>query len=144
MLTGANKTDRTARRQDEYERQKAASLKRVHEQSKAGRDIGPVPKCKHPKRRAAAVKSLEKFCKTYFAETYALPFSDDHRKVLKKAETAISKGGLFSMAMPRGSGKTTICETAAIWALFTARRRFVFLIGSDEDSATRLLTSIKT
>ena len=144
MLTGANKTDRTARRQDEYERQKAASLKRVHEQSKAGRDIGPVPKCKHPKRSAAAVKSLEKFCKTYFAETYALPFSDDHRKVLKKAETAISKGGLFSMAMPRGSGKTTICETAAIWALFTARRRFVFLIGSDEDSATRLLTSIKT
>ena len=144
MLTGANKTDRTARRQAEYERQKAASLKRVHEQSKAGRDIGPVPKCKHPKRRAAAVKSLEKFCKTYFSETYALPFSDDHRKVLKKAETAISKGGLFSMAMPRGSGKTTICETAAIWALFTARRRFVFLIGSDEDSATRLLTSIKT
>ena len=144
MLTGANTNGREARRQDDYARQKAASLKRVHEQSKTGRDIGPAPKCKDPKRRAAAEKSLEKFCTTYFPETYALPFSDDHRKVLSKAETAIIKGGLFSMAMPRGSGKTTICETAAVWALFTARRRFVFLIGSDEDSATRLLSSIKT
>jgi len=144
MLTGAKNSGPKITKQGDYTRQRTASLKRVLEQSRAGRDIGAMPKCKHPKRRAAAVKSLEKFCNTYFSETYALPFSDDHRKVLAKAETAIIKGGLFSMAMPRGSGKTTICETAAIWALFTARRRFVFLIGSDEDSATRLLTSIKT
>jgi hypothetical protein len=33
------------------------------------------------------------------------------------------------MAMPRGSGKTTICECACIWAVLYGHREFVYLIG---------------
>jgi len=52
-------------------------------------------------------------------------------------------GGLFAMAMPRGSGKTTICECACIWAVLNGHRDFVCLIGSDEGHAMDMLESIK-
>ena len=48
------------------------------------------------------------------------------------------------MAMPRGSGKTTICECACIWAVLYGHRDFVCLIGSDEGHAMDMLESIKT
>src|SRR5690606_20277482 len=53
------------------------------------------------------------------------------------------EGGLFAMAMPRGSGKTTICECACIWAVLYGHREFVCLIGSDEGHAADMLDSIK-
>jgi hypothetical protein len=48
------------------------------------------------------------------------------------------------MAMPRGSGKTTICECACIWAALYGHREFICLIGSDEGHAMDMLESIKT
>ncbi len=47
------------------------------------------------------------------------------------------------MAMPRGSGKTTICECACIWAVLYGHREFVYLIGSDEGHAMDMLELIK-
>ena len=47
------------------------------------------------------------------------------------------------MAMPRGSGKTSLCETACLWAMLFGHREFVALIGSDEDHAASMLDSIK-
>lgn len=45
--------------------------------------------------------------------------------------------------MPRGTGKSSLCETAAIWALFRGARQFVTLIGSDAGHARIMLESIK-
>ena len=37
--------------------------------------------------------------------------------MIAKIERAVLHGGLFAMAMPRGSGKTTLCQTCAcVWA----------------------------
>jgi hypothetical protein len=47
------------------------------------------------------------------------------------------------MAMPRGSGKTSLCEVACLWALLYGHREFVALIGSDEEHAAGMLESIK-
>ncbi len=41
---------------------------------------------------------------------------EDHLKVIGKIERAVRTGGLFAMAMPRGSGKTVGCQTAVLWA----------------------------
>jgi hypothetical protein len=65
-------------------------------------------------------------------------------KVIAKIERAVLEGGLFAMAMPRGSGKTSICECACIWAVLNGHREFVCLIGSDEGHAMDMLESIKT
>ena len=43
-----------------------------------------------------------------------------------------------------GSGKTTLCETACLWAILIGARPFVCLIGSDEGHAMDMLESIKT
>src|SRR5690606_27591863 len=64
-------------------------------------------------------------------------------KVIAKIEPAVLRGGLFAMAMPRGSGKTTICECACIWAVLYGHHDFVCLIGSDEGHAMDMLDSIK-
>src|SRR5262249_34135771 len=60
-----------------------------------------------------------------------------------RIEKAVLDGGLFAMAMPRGSGKTSLCEIACIWALVFGHREFVALIGADEAHAESMLDSIK-
>ena len=83
------------------------------------------------------------FCEAYFPETFSLPWSPDHLKVIAKIETAVLRGGLFAMAMPRGSGKTTLAETACIWAMLTGAQQVVCLIGSDAGHARSMLESIQ-
>ncbi|MBU6222935.1 MAG: phage terminase large subunit family protein [Planctomycetes bacterium] len=45
--------------------------------------------------------------------------------------------------MPRGSGKTSLVEAAALWSLLYGHREFVAIIGSDEGHASTMLESIK-
>jgi len=73
-----------------------------------------------------------------------MPFSADHLKVIVKIETAVLRGGLFAMAMPRGSGKTTLCETACLWAMTGGYHPFVYLIGNSEDAALAMLGNLKS
>ncbi len=73
-----------------------------------------------------------------------MAWSDDHLKVIGQIEESVLRGGLFATAMPRGSGKTTLAETAAQWAVLYGHRQFVSLIGSDEGASSRMLESIKT
>ena len=127
----------------DYEAMKEAARARNAELSAIGRDIGDIPEVVDPKRKAQACEDFRFFCQTYFPETFSLPWSDDHLKVISKIETAVLRGGLFAMAMPRGSGKTTLAETACIWAMLTGAREFVCLIGSDAGHARNMLESIK-
>jgi len=83
------------------------------------------------------------FCDSYFPSSFTLPWSDDHLKILEKTRRAVLEGGLFALAMPRGSGKTTIAETAVLWAIISGHSSFVCLIGSGEDSALEMLDSVK-
>ena len=103
--------------------------------SLAGRDIGELPAVVNPERKAQAASDFRFFCEAYFPLTFHLAWSPDHLKVIAKIEQAVLRGGLFAMAMPRGSGKTTICECACIWAVLYGHREFVCLIGSDEGHA---------
>ncbi len=109
----------------------------------AGREVGELTGLTDVQRRARCEKSFRAFCETYFPQTFSLPWSDDHLKVIDKIEKAVLEGGLFAMAMPRGSGKTTLCEIACLWAILIGAREFVALIGADEEHAANMLDSIK-
>lgn len=124
-----------AHRERTRERQKALSL--------SGRDIGELPEVVDPTRKAKCTSSFRRFCEVYFPQTFHLKWSKDHLKVIAKIEQAVLEGGLFAMAMPRGSGKTTLCEIACLWAILIGARDFVCLIGSDEEHAASMLDSIK-
>lgn len=128
---------------DPYERLKERARARNVALAIAGRDIGALPEVANPERKAQAAADFRYFCESYFPLTFHLPWSPDHLKVIAKIEQAVLRGGLFAMAMPRGSGKTTICECACIWAVLYGHRDFVCLIGSDEGHAMDMLDSIK-
>jgi hypothetical protein len=127
----------------DYEAVKEAARARNAALSASGRDIGAIPEAIDPERKARGASDFRFFCETYFPETFCLPWSEDHLKVIAKIEQAVLRGGLFAMAMPRGSGKTTLAETACIWAMLTGAREFVCLIGSDAGHARNMLESIK-
>ena len=128
---------------EKYEAIKRAAQERAARITKSGRDIGDIPECVHPKRKASCKKDLMKFLKSYFPEKFQLDWSDDHKVVIAKIEKAVLEGGLFALAMPRSTGKTTICERAALWAALYAHRKFIALIGATEEAACQLLDEIK-
>lgn len=45
--------------------------------------------------------------------------------------------------MPRGSGKTTLCEVAVIWAVVTGRHQFVYLIAATEEHGSTFMQNVK-
>jgi hypothetical protein len=128
---------------DPYETMKDRARARNAALALAGRDIGELPAVSNPQQKDRAEHDFRFFCEVYFPLTFHLGWSPDHLKVIHKIEQAVLHGGLFSMAMPRGSGKTTICECACIWATLYGHREFVCLIGSDEGHAMEMLESIK-
>jgi hypothetical protein len=116
---------------------------RTAAQSQSGRDISPLPKVRSGRRKQACALNFRKFCETYFTGTFHLGWSPDHLKVIEKIEHACLRGGLFALAMPRGSGKTSLCETAALWAILYGHRKSVVLIGASEDAGAQMLDSVK-
>ncbi|MCC6661108.1 MAG: phage terminase large subunit family protein [Phycisphaerales bacterium] len=147
LVTTRHETLAEAARQPEgltgYEAMKERARLRNAMLSLSGRDIGDLPAIADPARRARAARDFRYFCETYFGQTFHLKWSDDHLTVIAKIELAVLEGGLFAMAMPRGSGKTSLCEVACLWALLYGHREFVALIGSDEEHAAGMLDSIK-
>ncbi len=129
---------------DPYEKAKERARARNVALAIAGRDIGQLPDVVNPTRRRTAAADFRYFCEAYFPLTFHLPWSPDHLKVIAKIEQAVLRGGLFAMAMPRGSGKSSASECACIWAVLNGHREFVCLIGSDEGHAMDMLESIKT
>ena len=128
---------------DSYEKLKERARARNVALAIAGRDIGELPEVVNPDRKKKASSDFRFFCESYFPLTFHLAWSPDHLKVIERIEQAVLRGGLFAMAMPRGSGKTTICECACIWAVLNGHREFVCLVGSDEGHAMDMLESIK-
>ena len=127
-----------------YDAHKAAARERNAQLSKLGRDIGDLPTVVNSARKLDAAQNFRLFCESYFPETFHLGWSADHLTAIKKIEQSVLHGGLFALAMPRGSGKTSLSEIAAIWASLYGHRPFTCLIGSDEGAAASMLDSIKS
>lgn len=137
-------TPAAARTADSYGRVRQASAEASRQRSASGRDIGPLPKIQNKRRRDRCAKSLRLFAEKYFKAAFYLGWSPDHLRVIKKMERAILEGGVFAVAMPRGSGKTTLAIVAAIWAICYGHRGFVVLIGCSEARAKQLLAAVLT
>ena len=123
---------------------RSRALEREHRLSAAVRDIGDLPAVVKPERRDACGKSLRLFCETYGAASFNLAWSPDHLRVIDKIEVIIRSGGTMALAMPRGSGKTTIIEFATIWAILYGYRRYVVPIAATDPLADKMLDSIKS
>ena len=127
-----------------YDAHRESAAQRQAELSLAGRDIGELPAVVDPERKESCRFDFRKFCETYFPEVYSLEWSDDHLRAIEKLQKAVLEGGLFALAMARGSGKSSLTETAAIWAMAYGHREFIVVIGASEGAALEMLDSIKT
>jgi len=126
-----------------YEEVKRRQAERNAELVRAAQDIGDLPQVVDPERKARCESFFREFCETYFPEAFYLPWSDDHLRVIDKIEKAVRTGGLFAMAMPRGSGKTVLCQTAVLWSALIGATPFVCLIAASAERARDLLENIK-
>ena len=103
---------------------------------------GELPKVKSPKRRKETSASLKTFLLTYFPDIFYLDFSPIHLDVINKIEQTIEKGELYALAMPRGSGKTSICQCALVWAIVTGRAKCAVLCCASQSRADQLLKDV--
>ncbi|OQA00220.1 MAG: Phage terminase large subunit (GpA) [Planctomycetes bacterium ADurb.Bin401] len=110
---------------------------------KAAQDIGEIPIVENVERREKACRDFRFFCETYFSDVFYLTWSDDHLRVISKIEQSVLHGGLFAFAMPRGSGKSALTRSAAIWAILIGARKYVCLIGSATRQSLNLFQSVQ-
>jgi hypothetical protein len=139
----AREYERPKRQKQSVEQLRLKDLISKNAAQKAAQDIGEMPAVEDPERRAAASENFQFFCETYFADVFYLPWSDDHLKVIAKIEQSVLHGGLFAFAMPRGSGKSALTRSAAIWAILIGRRKYVCLIGSATRQSLNLFQSVQ-
>lgn len=128
---------------EKYARHKATMAERNRAASRSVREIGKLPEVKRPEVREACSVSFRKFCEVYFPNAFSLAWSPDHLRVVSKMERSVLRGGLFAVAMPRGSGKTTLCQCLPLWALLYGHRTFVAFIGAEAESAGENLDALR-
>ncbi len=126
-----------------YKSQKAKASDRQRQKTREGQDIGKLPRVMNPRRKKKCRASLRAFCDSYLKARFQWAWCADHLKMIAKLETAVLKGGMFTFAMPRGSGKTSLAEAAAIWALLYGFRHYVLLVAARADLAEKILKSIR-
>ncbi|MFW6337124.1 MAG: hypothetical protein ACOC3G_08340 [Phycisphaeraceae bacterium] len=127
---------------DDHDR-RDRDLQKKLEASKKARDIGAIPEVEDLERRTACSHSFQLFCETYFSDAFHLDWSEDHLRVLSKIESVLLEGGLFAFGMPRGSGKSTLCRAAVLFAMLYGLHRYVVLIAASGDLAQKLLRGVK-
>src|SRR5580765_7930691 len=127
-----------------YEHYRERKAREFTATSRSGRDIGFIPPIADVERRAACRTSLRIFCETYNPDAFAIAWSPDHLRMIARLEEAAQQGALYAFAMPRGSGKTTVCRMAALWAISYGVCRYVVIIGANDTKATDSLDSLKT
>lgn len=128
---------------DKYSERKERERQRQARMSIEGRDIAPVPKCRKPAERKKCTESLKYFAMRCFPEKFKKKFSPDHEAAIAKMEAAVRDGALFALAMPRGSGKSTLIVVAVIWAILCGHKSYVALIGPTAHHAKKMLRSVK-
>jgi len=128
--------------QAEKRRRQVADILRA--QTAAAQEIAPLPDVADPERREACRLSFRAFCETYFGSVFTLEWSADHLYVIEQIEQTVLTGQNIAIAMPRGSGKTSLCTVAVLWAALYAHARFIVLIAANKDKAVRLVTNIMT
>lgn len=126
-----------------YAKKKSAAAAREREASREHREVGPLPPVQDPARRSACERDLLLFNTTYFRRRFPLPWGRDHVEFIGDLQRIILEGGQQAASLPRGTGKTTLCETAVIWAVAYGHRRFPVLIGATQGAANDLLDNVK-
>lgn len=120
------------------------SAEKSREQARSGRDIYPLPNVLNPAMRIACRDDLKLFCVSYLPSWFDKPFGRPHLTLIQSLENILKNGGRQAVALPRGTGKSTIVTAAIIWALAYGHRRYVVILGANSKAAKRFISLIGT
>lgn len=135
-----SKSDAARHRADQ---RRALAAQKSREDTAAAQEIGKLPKVADRRRRTRCAKDLATALKTYFPQRFQLSFSDDHLQVIQRLERSMKRGGLFAVAMPRGYGKTTLCDATVILAILYGHHSYVAALAATQKHARKRLAAIK-
>ncbi|MCJ7543950.1 MAG: hypothetical protein MUP47_05195, partial [Phycisphaerae bacterium] len=80
------------RQRQQYAQHRVRAARRQAEIAEAGQEIGPPPAVAKPKRRAACERDFKRYCETYEARVFYLPWSANHMEAIHRLEEAILHG----------------------------------------------------
>lgn len=95
-------------------------------------------------RRIACTDSFKLFCETYMPEAFHLGWSNVHLEAIEKIEDAVSNAGNYALAMPRGSGKSTLSKAGVLWSVLTGRVRYAIFVGATANASNSALSAMKS
>ncbi len=125
---------------DEYEKHRKRQAELQRKISAAGREIGELPAIVDRKRRAKAKADLKFHLLTYHPRAFKLGFSADHEELIEALQHCMLHGGKLAVALPRGTGKTTITTRALGWGILHGIIRYgVFIAATDQKAQKGLL-----
>jgi len=130
------------RQQAESKRDYDASF--IQSRQRATRDVATDAKIKNLRRRRLCSKDLKKFLFAYCRDAFTLQFCGAHLKLISDIQRVILGGGQICIAMPRGSGKSTILERSVVWACLYGHLRFPLLISANERLFQNCMSGIKS
>ena len=98
----------------------------------------------NPDRRRECTKSFKAFCENYMKEAFHLGWSPVHLEAIEKIEDAVDNAGNYALAMPRGSGKSTLSKAGVLWSVLTGRVRYAMFIGATANASNSALAAMKS
>ena len=111
-------------------------------------DIGEIPPCRNPARRAAAEKSVVDFGVSYClaapdsAGLLNRPPSPVIAQYARDLQSVIEGSGALHIRFPRGAGKTSWVKIAILWGLVTGRIRYAVVFAASAAQAQSILNDI--
>ncbi|MBR2586308.1 MAG: hypothetical protein IKE64_12855, partial [Thermoguttaceae bacterium] len=125
-----------------YQRHRLQMAARSRARSLVGREIGPLPPIRDIARRKRARTDLKYFLEAYFPRVFNKPFGHNHLTLIESLQRCLIDGGRQAVALPRGSGKTSITTHAAIWAAVNGHRRMEIIFAATQNAARKILQRI--
>jgi hypothetical protein len=123
----------------QLERERALNVGRTI--ARIVRHVDPPPAVLRERTRLE--NNFPNWLRFHGGEAFSSPWSADHEKILQRVEKATNAGGLFTLAMPRGHGKSTIIKWTAIYALLTGRRKYVVVVAATADLAQGIVDFVR-
>jgi hypothetical protein len=126
-----------------YEAHKQRQAQYQRAISAAGREIGAIPAVVDPERRERAKTDLKFHLLTYHPRAFRLGFSKDHEELIEALQHVMLHGGKLAIAMPRGTGKTTVVTRAMGWAILHGHLKYVVFIAATDTKAQKAMLQLR-
>jgi len=102
-----------------------------------------IPDVVDPARRAACRLDLRRFCETYMAGSFPIPWSEDQLTIIAGLQDVMLHGNRSIFVAPRGTGKTTLTRAACLWAILYGHRHYLVILCDINKMSVNRLKSLR-